>query len=376
VIFVIGPDNKIYAGQKARAKSGELGAFNHSSFFSGGPVRSAGTLHIQGGRIASVSNESGHYSPTATMIQTAVRKFGGSDGTWLDEVLVFIGRKSSSGRVFLEGQYKKDQLEIWGKYSLGQLTETRAGQILESAEAGSWIVWHKGKKDLKLSHNKGGGLAHLPISELGNQGLDRKKLLTQDKLPKITSEPETTGKPKKQDKSAPPEPEKLEALKNTVAWHANANSTQATKLVEGKPDGTFLIRPSSKGGIALTYVEGGSVKHALLDKVSNYEWYLQFARENRAKQVKPAPSSGLSSTLEAELKESPAWHAGVNTETAEAMLEPAPIHSWFLRPSSQGGVVLSRRIAKGPEHHRIFNEKAYQLYKEHADKYPTMMIEP
>jgi hypothetical protein len=102
LIFVIGPDNKIYAGSKARAARGQLGAFNHSSFFSGGPVKAAGTMEVAGGAIVEVSNESGHYSPTETMILQAVRKFATGDRGWLGQVQVKIkGKKARNGLVFL-----------------------------------------------------------------------------------------------------------------------------------------------------------------------------------------------------------------------------------------------------------------------------------
>ena len=57
LITVLGPDNQCYAGVKRR------GAFQHSSFFQGKSVRSAGVFIIRNGYLKGFCNSSGHYRP-------------------------------------------------------------------------------------------------------------------------------------------------------------------------------------------------------------------------------------------------------------------------------------------------------------------------
>lgn len=70
-----GPTN-LYIGQKVKGK------FQHSSFFAGGAVRSAGMMDVENGRIKSVKAYSGHYLPPAEM---------------MDQVLDFVEAKAGKG---------------------------------------------------------------------------------------------------------------------------------------------------------------------------------------------------------------------------------------------------------------------------------------
>lgn len=69
-IFVMGEDGKTYVSQKVR------GTMHHSSFFSGDPVLSAGTIEVgSDGKISKFSNHSGHYQPGPEEIKLGVKAF-------------------------------------------------------------------------------------------------------------------------------------------------------------------------------------------------------------------------------------------------------------------------------------------------------------
>ena len=55
-IYVVSPNNKIYLGICKKY------VFNHSSFLSGGPVKSAGVFIFDQGKIKAVWDNSGHYN--------------------------------------------------------------------------------------------------------------------------------------------------------------------------------------------------------------------------------------------------------------------------------------------------------------------------
>lgn len=72
-IFVVSPDNKIYIDVYKR------GEMNHSSFLSGGAVKSAGELTIQNGVVKKITDKSGHYETSKKMIVEglkALKKLG------------------------------------------------------------------------------------------------------------------------------------------------------------------------------------------------------------------------------------------------------------------------------------------------------------
>lgn len=55
MIFVIGTNGQLYVNHKIR------GRFQHSSFFAGGPIKSAGLVTLSGGRLLDYLPSSGHY---------------------------------------------------------------------------------------------------------------------------------------------------------------------------------------------------------------------------------------------------------------------------------------------------------------------------
>ncbi len=70
-IFVMGAQSQseapqLYIHEKQR------GTFQHTSFFAGGAVKSAGMLTIKEGKIATIKPYSGHYAPTNDMLKPAL----------------------------------------------------------------------------------------------------------------------------------------------------------------------------------------------------------------------------------------------------------------------------------------------------------------
>jgi hypothetical protein len=58
-IYVMNHAGQLYASQH------KVGIFHHSSFFAGGDVTGAGEIKINRGEVKSITNKSGHYTPTS-----------------------------------------------------------------------------------------------------------------------------------------------------------------------------------------------------------------------------------------------------------------------------------------------------------------------
>ncbi|GEM_PF-2112447 len=68
-MFVMGLDEEFYTEAYVR------GVFNHSIFFEGKPVKSAGICEFVKGKLVSITDKSGHYQPDERMTLTALEKF-------------------------------------------------------------------------------------------------------------------------------------------------------------------------------------------------------------------------------------------------------------------------------------------------------------
>lgn len=313
LIFVIGSDSKLYVGSKARAKPGERGAFNHSSFFSGGPVKSAGTLTVAGGKVTTLNDQSGHYAPTRPMVVAAMRKIGGNDDAWLQSVQVTVGGKTTTGRVYLDGAIMEESIEIWGKYSIGTVSRPQAEAYLKAAPDGSWLVRIGTGNATVFSVRKGEAFTHDVVSKIGGAGLDRKKLLTKDKLPDVPPVPEVTPKTTRRKsvqqvapettapkgRSKPSEQTEIEteqivglsprndqALRSSPAWHGDINRTAAEGLLRGKP-GSWLLRVGRDNQVALSQNVAGQLGHTLVLDDETYAKVATFMRRNSAGMVRP-----------------------------------------------------------------------------------------
>ena len=49
-----------------------------------------------------------------------------------------------------------------------------------------------------------------------------------------------------------------------IAWMRNLNREQAERVLKGRPDGTFLVRPAANGQFALSLVCNGTVVHCMI----------------------------------------------------------------------------------------------------------------
>ncbi len=314
LIFVIGPDNKLYVGGKGRAQPGVRGAFNHSSFFSGGPVKSAGTITVAGGKVTTLNDQSGHYAPNRTMVVAAMRKLGGGDDAWLQSVQVTAGGKTTTGKVYLDGAAKEESIEIWGKYSIGVVSRLQAEAYLKAAPDGSWLVRVGTGNATVFSVRQGTAFTHDVVNKIGGAGLDRKKLLTKDKLPNVPTvvdTPKVTPTRRKSVQQAPsttkpvrtttketeqPETEKEQplgldprfdqALRSSPAWHGDINRVAAEGLLKGKP-GSWLLRTGRDGHVALSYNEAGKLAHALVENNEAYTNAQGFMSRNQARMLRP-----------------------------------------------------------------------------------------
>jgi hypothetical protein len=268
-IFVIGPDNKVYAGKKQRAQPGQRGAFNHSSFFSGGPVKSAGTIRLSGGKITDVFDLSGHYTPTRAMVATAVRKFGGGDEEWLKAVNVKVGSKTLKGDVFLNEDADIKARQTWGKYSHGTMSREDAVKLLQAKDDGAWLLRYGSDGSFVVSARQGTKYNHVHAYLLGSLGLDRQKLVPPTEKPA----PSTLT------------PDQTAQLRLSPAYHGALNRVASETLLTGKPDGSWLLREGRGQLVALSFVAGGTVKHSLIDSATALTNAQAYMRTNRAKRV-------------------------------------------------------------------------------------------
>ncbi|MCC7359443.1 MAG: hypothetical protein IT317_08205 [Anaerolineales bacterium] len=299
LIFVIGSDNKLYVGSKARANPGVRGAFNHSSFFSGGPVKSAGTLLVAGGKVTQIDDQSGHYAPTRAMTVAAVRKIGGGDSDWLSTVDVKVGGKATKGNVFLDGARNDEAVEIWSKHSLGAVSRAQAEAYLKASPDGSWLIREGSGKELVYSVRTGEKFGHDYVRNIGGAGLDLKKRLNKNKLPDVKPEPSAPpSKPKvskpqgseqreKESEEQPTlNPRHDQALRRSPAWHGDINRVTAEGLLKDKP-GFWLLRLGRDGFVALSMNNNGKLEHALVNSDEAYVKVERLMRANPGGALKP-----------------------------------------------------------------------------------------
>jgi hypothetical protein len=71
-IWVMSPEGRIFSGPESFSG----GHVHHSAFLAGGRVLGAGEWLVRAGRPLVISNESGHYQPSFTQFQNALRKLG------------------------------------------------------------------------------------------------------------------------------------------------------------------------------------------------------------------------------------------------------------------------------------------------------------
>lgn len=60
--------------------------------------------------------------------------------------------------------------------------------------------------------------------------------------------------------------DEINAHRDMDTWKVNCTRETAEKLLAGKPQGTFLIRPNSTGQLALSIVCNNMVYHCIINK--------------------------------------------------------------------------------------------------------------
>ncbi len=100
-----------------------------------------------------------------------------------------------------------------------------------------------------VSFRKGSTVNHRLVADLGQLGLDRKKLVPPTEKPG----PTTLSS------------EHTSQLRNSPAYHGNINRAKSEELLNGKPEGAFLLREGRGRVVALSRVAGGKIEHWLMD---------------------------------------------------------------------------------------------------------------
>jgi hypothetical protein len=179
-IFVIGPDSKLYVGQKQRGDASTQ-AFNHSTFFAGKPVKSAGTIHVRGGKVEIYQNLSGHYAPGVPETIRALAKISGGDRQVLSGIRMFYNlRPAGTCLEWFESVTKteeKDQPEGNGgipvSLSHGNLGSADVVPLLQNKDEGTWLIrYSTNVKQYVISIVKKGEIKH----ETTGQGPDVQNL--------------------------------------------------------------------------------------------------------------------------------------------------------------------------------------------------------
>jgi hypothetical protein len=85
-IFVVDGNNKFFVHRK------KTGAFHHSSFLGGRPAIAAGGLVAKDGKLLVVNSNSGHYKPSAKMLEKTFKRFEDDFGLLRDSYTIVYPR--------------------------------------------------------------------------------------------------------------------------------------------------------------------------------------------------------------------------------------------------------------------------------------------
>lgn len=84
--FVLGPDDKLYAAPHRRGIKGVKKGFNHSSFFSGKPIKAGGMFPkgsiVDGKIVGNITNKTGHYGKSPLLSEKDPQNLAGDTGTF------------------------------------------------------------------------------------------------------------------------------------------------------------------------------------------------------------------------------------------------------------------------------------------------------
>ena len=130
-IWVMSPSGEMYAGPHM------YGGFHHSSFLAGAPVRSAGEIRANCGRIEFISAKSGHYMPTAEHLAWAIETLGIHQVDLSGTRVAVWPRTEGDGRVRLvsaqEFLTNNLQYNAWGTFTRDELGRIQRGEFASFA---------------------------------------------------------------------------------------------------------------------------------------------------------------------------------------------------------------------------------------------------
>jgi hypothetical protein len=126
-IWVMSPSGEMYAGPHL------YGGFHHSSFLAGAPVRSAGEIRANRGKIEFISAKSGHYMPTADHLAWAIETLGTHQVDLTGTRVAVWPRSGGDGRVRLvsaqEFLRNSSQYNAWGTFTRDELGRIQRGEF-------------------------------------------------------------------------------------------------------------------------------------------------------------------------------------------------------------------------------------------------------
>ncbi len=110
-IYVMSPDGAIYSA------SHRVSAFHHSSFLAASDVAGAGEMQVVNGRLAAISNKSGHYTPgVIQLVQTLEELVSrGLPLASLDSLKVMVGGQTAKGD-FLTKEWQGNAGDFLAKF--------------------------------------------------------------------------------------------------------------------------------------------------------------------------------------------------------------------------------------------------------------------
>jgi hypothetical protein len=131
-VWVMSPSGEMYAGPHMH------GGFHHASFLAGAPVRSAGEIRANCGRIEFLSARSGHYMPTAEHLAWTVEMLGSQQVDLSGTRVAVWPRSGGDGRMRLVSA--QEFLRNSSQYNAGgTFTRDELGRI-QRGEFGSFAV--------------------------------------------------------------------------------------------------------------------------------------------------------------------------------------------------------------------------------------------
>jgi hypothetical protein len=279
-----------------------------------------------------------------------VRKIGGGDTDWLSQVSVTVGGKTAKGNLFMDDGNQTESIEVWGKYSVGRISREEAEAYLRGGSDGNWLVREGTGNQVVFSARKGSTFTHQLVRLIGGAGLDRKKLLTKDKLP------EPVKAPPQEPKNPPPQSQPVPKLSRTVSSGSSESESEdnwvppsgPTKPVSGGNMMGEINRLNKKTRVSARRPE--LTKNKKTSTTSTSPKTTTRPNESTESESETGQSKGLEPKQLETLTSSPAYHGAIDRSTAEKRLGIKP-GAWLLRMGSGKQPVYSEITKEGKFNH-------------------------